>query len=260
MAVSKGYETVFDGRGKRLLQGPDQVYKASDGRLIVYEAKGGSSQLGHAYGYPQGSSEWAVESAKRVLRSPKAGLEERAAAREILEAAARGKLAIHVVRTNHVLGEPTTTVLEQSSEITRNASRLARSALTGDAKSAADVGLAADTELAAGTAFGTGMRLGTIVGRGLFVVNVAATGALTYRDIQRFNSGEIGAADLAIKVPLHGTNLGLAYIIAFTDPEPVSKTLAVIALFVVVAVDAAHDKIIDSQGANSPTIVGQHRS
>jgi hypothetical protein len=129
MARANGYDTVYDGFGRMLPQGPDMVYRASDGRLIVYEAKGGSAPLGHGYGYPQGTSEWAVESAKRVLRSSKATLAEKKAALAVLEAATKGKLEVHAVRTGHVLGHPTSVVLEKVAKSTDDAARLARTAL-----------------------------------------------------------------------------------------------------------------------------------
>lgn len=129
MAKAKGYVVVFDGTERTLPQGPDQVYRTADGRVIVYEAKGGSGQLGHAYGHAQGTSEWAVESAKRVLRSPNAGKAEQAASREILEAAARGQVEVHVIRTGHVLGEPSVAMLEAATKTTTDASGLARLAL-----------------------------------------------------------------------------------------------------------------------------------
>lgn len=129
MAKAKGYETLFDGVDRLLPQGPDQVYRAADGRVIVYEAKGGTGQLGHAYGHPQGSPEWAVESAKRVLKSSKAGPAERAAAKEILKAAAEGRLEVHIIRTKHVLGEPTVTVLEGVAKTTDKAMQMARTAI-----------------------------------------------------------------------------------------------------------------------------------
>ena len=49
----------------------------SDGSLVVIEAKGGSSQLGHGYGHPQGSPSWAVEAAQRIAKSPAATAIER---------------------------------------------------------------------------------------------------------------------------------------------------------------------------------------
>lgn len=139
MARSKGFETLYDGLKKALPQGPDQVYQARDGRVIVYEAKGGSGQLGYAYGYLQGSPEWAVESAKRVLRSTKGGPAERAAAQKILEAAAEGRLEVHVIRTKHILGEPTVSVLEQSTKSSNKVSRMAREALDELSRSVAGV-------------------------------------------------------------------------------------------------------------------------
>ena len=129
MAKSKGYEPIFDGFDKAIPQGPDQVYRAGDGVVHVFEAKGGSGQLGHAYGYPQGSAEWAVESAKRVLRSAKATRQQETAAQEILQAASKGNLEVHVVRTSHVLGEPTAAVLEQSVKTSEKAISLAKEAL-----------------------------------------------------------------------------------------------------------------------------------
>ncbi len=129
MAKKQGLKPLMNGLGKTLPQGPDQVYRAADGVVHVFEAKGGSSQIGRAYGYPQGSSEWAVKSAERVFRSGKATAAERQAAKAILDAAAKGKLEVHVVRTSHVLGEPTTTVVQQSVRCTDDAARLAQSAL-----------------------------------------------------------------------------------------------------------------------------------
>lgn len=128
-AKSKGYEVIMDGTGKTLSQGPDQVYRALDGTVHVLEAKGGSGQLGHAYGYPQGSSEWAVESAKRVLASPMASATEKDAAEAILQAAKEGRLYVDVIRTSHVLGEPVAAVLEQSVHSTEGASSIASAAL-----------------------------------------------------------------------------------------------------------------------------------
>lgn len=128
-AKSKGYTTLYDGLQSKISQGPDQVYRALDGRVIVFEAKGGTGQLGHAYGHAQGTSEWAVESAKRVFTSPKVGAVEKAAAQEILKAAAQGTLHVHVIRTSHVLGEPVAAVLESVAATSDDATRLARAAL-----------------------------------------------------------------------------------------------------------------------------------
>lgn len=124
-AKSKGFEPIMDGTAKALAQGPDQVYRATDGAIHVFEAKGGSGQLGYAYGYPQGSAEWAVESAKRVLRCANSSAGEKEAAAAILDAAKAGRLYVDVIRTSHVLGEPVAAVLEQSVRGSESAAALA---------------------------------------------------------------------------------------------------------------------------------------
>lgn len=128
-ARSQGWAPIHDGTDRTMIHGPDQVYRSADGAVHVVEAKGGSGQLGQGYGHVQGSTEWAVESAKRVLSNPAASTAERESARAVLEAASRGNLTVHVVRTSHVLGEPAATVLEQTVTCTDDASRLAQTAL-----------------------------------------------------------------------------------------------------------------------------------
>ena len=206
MAKAKGFESLYDGVGRTLPQGPDQVYRATDGRVIVYEAKGGSGQLGHAYGHPQGSTEWAVESAKRVLRSANAGKVEQEAARKILEAAAQGRLEVHVIRTKHVLGEPTAAVLEGVTKSTENAAQLARSALDDIVRAGANV---TDDVARAGIAMERGAIAGVndaaraaghassvkVASKALVVVGVAVDASVRVNDAvvveQRFAEGKI---------------------------------------------------------------------
>lgn len=135
-AKAKGWATVYDGKSWSMVHGPDQVYRAADGTVHMIEAKGGSSQLGKGYGHPQGSSEWAVESAKRVLGSATATEAERLGAQAVIEAATNGKLEVHVVRTTHTLGEPHVAKLEQTTKCSEQASRAAREAIAVAAKSA----------------------------------------------------------------------------------------------------------------------------
>jgi hypothetical protein len=135
-AKAKGWTTVYDGTSWSLVHGPDQVYRAADDTIHMIEAKGGSSQLGKGYGHPQGSSEWAVESAKRVLGSATATEAERLGARAVIEAAANGTLEVHVVRTTHTLGEPHVAKLEQTTKCSEQASKAARETLAVAAKSA----------------------------------------------------------------------------------------------------------------------------
>lgn len=113
-AEKRGYQPIFDGKGRILRQGPDQVYlDPRTGEIVVIEAKGGTSPLGRGYGYEQGTRAWAVKSAEQVLHSPNASSGERKAAVEIICAARQGKLRVEVVRTSHVLGRPGAAVLEK---------------------------------------------------------------------------------------------------------------------------------------------------
>jgi hypothetical protein len=135
-AKAKGWTTVYDGKSWSMVHGPDQVYRAANDTIHMIEAKGGSGQLGTGYGHLQGSSEWAVESAKRVLRSQTATEAERRGAQAVVDAAANGKFEVHVVRTTHTLGEPHVAKLEQTTKCSEQASKAAREALTAMSKSA----------------------------------------------------------------------------------------------------------------------------
>jgi hypothetical protein len=128
-AKSRGWMTIFDGFEKGIAQGPDQVYMAADGLVHVVEAKGGTGQLGHAYGHQQGSSEWAVESARSTLQRPAATTTQKAAAKWILDAAKDGRLQVHVIRTSHTLGIPDAPSLERSLLVSSEAKKLALSGL-----------------------------------------------------------------------------------------------------------------------------------
>lgn len=81
------------------------------------------------YGYRQGTPEWAVKAAEKTLGNHAATEVEKAAARSVLNAASEGKLSVHVIRTEHVLGKPTRTVWESMSKCTWEAENLAKSAL-----------------------------------------------------------------------------------------------------------------------------------
>ena len=69
-ARQRGWQPLFDGTTRTLTQGRDQVWRSADGVIHVIEAKGGGSRLNNAYGYRQGTPEWAVRSAARVCGSP----------------------------------------------------------------------------------------------------------------------------------------------------------------------------------------------
>lgn len=195
-ARSKGWKVVFDGTNRAIPQGLDQVYRAADGTIHAIEAKGGSSQLGHAYGHPQGSSEWAVESAKRVMRSLGASAGEKDAADTVLKAAAQGKLSVHVVRTSHVLGEPRAAVLIQSVRSSEGAGRAAQSAIDDIARASTKVVDDAARVGATGTTATTSLK---IVGKGAVVVGVLVDGGLRVSDgfetERKFSAGEISVQE-----------------------------------------------------------------
>ena len=139
-----------------------------------------------------------------MARSGKAGSAEKAAAEVVLKAATQGRLEVHVVRTKHILGEPTAVVLERSMGSTTNAARLATSALDELARSAttgtraATSGaetVASATEGAARATQPVAKVLGTVA-KGAVVVGVAADIGLrvhTGAEIEgRFARGELG--------------------------------------------------------------------
>ena len=125
-AAQKGWEQILVQGDKGRVQGFDQVYRSADGILHVVEAKGGTSPLGHGYGYSQGTPEWAVEAAKKTLKNHMATEAEKRAARMVLEAAAEGKLNVHVVRTPHVQGKPGLTIVESMTKSTPKSIALAK--------------------------------------------------------------------------------------------------------------------------------------
>ena len=131
LAAKKGYRPMLTGEQKTVRQGFDQVYQAPDGRVVVVEAKGGSSPLGRGYGAEQGTSEWAVKAARETLRNGKASAAEQNAARSVLDAAEQGNLAVEVIRTRHVLGEPVVAVQESSATVSAAERELARGILHG---------------------------------------------------------------------------------------------------------------------------------
>lgn len=185
-AKSKGWKAIFDGTNRAIPQGLDQVYSAADETIHVIEAKGGSSQLGHAYGHTQGSSEWAVESAKRMMRSPNTSAAEKAAAETVLKAAAQGKLTVHVVRTSHVLGEPTAAVLQQTLHSSDDAARAAQFAIDDIARVSSqvvdDAARAVDDAArvaATSTAATTSLKT---VAKGTVIVGVLIDGGLRVND------------------------------------------------------------------------------
>jgi len=175
MAKRLGLQPIYDGLDRTIPQGPDQVYRGSNGRTIVYEAKGGGSPLSRAYGHAQGSPEWAVKSAERLLKSSYTSQLEKGAARQIIDAAANQKLDVHVVRTQHTLGLPMSAVIEAQSATTRSAGKLAKQVLAS---------LPQSSQAAATAKAGSGTKG---VFRGLAVVGVAVDANDRIRNIRDAN-------------------------------------------------------------------------
>jgi hypothetical protein len=125
-AATKGWVSILEQSDKGIQQGFDQVYRSSDGMVHVVEAKGGTSPIGTGYGHPQGTSEWAVGAAKATLKNHAVTETEKQAAQVVIEAAAKGKLNVHVIRTPHVLGEAGIPILKSMEKTSPEAIRLAK--------------------------------------------------------------------------------------------------------------------------------------
>mgnify|MGYP000468806748 CR=1 FL=1 len=192
LARKEGWRPLLLRAQKNLRIGPDQIYEAANGKIIVVEAKGGSSPLNSGYGHLQGTPEHAVEGAKRLLQSPSASEGEKAAARKILEAASDGKLEVRVIRTRHVLGKPMEVVVESIENTAPKTAKLAGEYLEQAAQKA--VPKVADRTLrAAGPAFRYGGRTLGLAAAPLVVGGVALMeGSHTERQYQ---AGEIAAQE-----------------------------------------------------------------
>jgi hypothetical protein len=203
-AAKKGWQPLLDGTSRTGRQGPDQVYRSADGAIHVVEAKGGSGQLGNAYGFQQGTCEWAVKSTERMARNPTASAAEKNAAEAVLRAAAEGRLQVHVVRTSHLLGEPIAAVLQQSLSSTDEAARLARTAIeissratgsTSEGMGAAIGRVAKAPADVASAAAGASTSTFRTAAKGAIVVGVLVDGGFRVRDVieieRKFGNGEI---------------------------------------------------------------------
>ena len=97
------------------------------------------SPLGHSFGYIQGTPENAVKSAEFVLRNSKASVSEQQAARVVLHAATERKLQVHVVQTQHVLGEPKSARLDRTLAASDDTARLGRQVIEDLARKGVEV-------------------------------------------------------------------------------------------------------------------------
>lgn len=113
-ASTVGYQPLHRGPPRRGM-GFDLPPFRDGNRIVVVEAKGGSSPLKMYRGQTQGTIEYTKEVAEWTLRSPVTSAEEKKAAEEVLKAAKEGRLYVEVVQTEHVQGKPGLTRVERIS-------------------------------------------------------------------------------------------------------------------------------------------------
>ena len=127
-----------------------------------------------------------------MLRSQNASAAEKTAAEAVLKAAAQGKLSVHVVRTSHVLGEPTAAVLQQSVKVSEVARKIAQTAVGG--VTTATLQTADDAVRVAANTTSTATAL-KVVANGAVIAGVAIDGGLRIQNgietERKFASGEI---------------------------------------------------------------------
>jgi hypothetical protein len=80
--------------------------------------------------------------------------------------------------------------------------------------------------------------------KGFYIIDVATTGYLEYRDIDRYLRGDIGGDRLAAKSGIRVCQVSLATY-SLLSPEPVSKMVTGAVVVVILAVDVATDVIYD---------------
>lgn len=97
----QGYKPLLKHTEKQYRHGWDQVWFDEQAREIVcIEAKGGAGRLRPG----QETIEHAIDSARRILYSPRATARERKAAQLVLEYAEQGRLRVEVVHTSRAGG------------------------------------------------------------------------------------------------------------------------------------------------------------
>ena len=134
-ARNRGWESILTKADKSTghPQGFDQVWRSSDGKIHVVEAKGGESYLSTGKSGTQGTTEWCVKVAEKTLKNHAATEAEKSAARTVIEAASKGKLDIYVVQTPHIQGSAGSAMCKGVEECTEEATRLARNLLSRNA-------------------------------------------------------------------------------------------------------------------------------
>jgi len=199
-AASRGYRPILAPLQKTYPQGFDQVYLAPNGQVVVFEIKGGTAHLNRGYGYIQGTPEWAVEGAARILRSTRCSPAERAAALRVLQAARDKSLRVEVVRTRHALGRPGTPQAVKVNKATDQAARLADRRLKE-----MDPRLKAEASAVAGNGW---VRFAKRGGKVLLITTVIS-GAINGASYWR---GDITAQDALTNVAVDDASAGTAWL------------------------------------------------
>ncbi len=116
----RGYKPLLKHTEKQYLHGWDQVwFDAKRREVVCIEAKGGAGRLRPG----QETIDHAIQSAKRMLRSPKATARERKAAQLVLEYAERGRLRVEVIHTPKAGARPKLVRVKQASRYDRQLAR-----------------------------------------------------------------------------------------------------------------------------------------
>lgn len=226
LARQQKWNPLLTQNDKFVRQGFDQVYRRGP-KIIVVEAKGGSSQLGCGYGHPQGTREWAVGAAERTISNNNASVIERKVADQVLRAHQRGRLEVYTVRTEHVLGKPTQTFIEYSAsgKIPEH-----RAVTHGTAR------------VTAKTASGAAKMSNMMFARGVGLADVAYSGYRLRNTVSRryeFDDGIFYA-----KTGVQGTTLTLG-LTALAAPELFATKVTAIALLTTSAALVATDIFLD---------------
>ncbi len=199
-AEAQGYQPVLSPVQKTYPQGFYQVYVAPGGTTVVVEAKGGTAPINRGYGHIQGTPEWAVEGAARILRSGRASPAERAAALRVLQAARDKSLRVEVVRTPHNLGRPGAPKAVKVYQSTGQAAKLADTRLKE-----LDSGIKAEASAVAGNSWARFARRGGQV----LLITTVVSGSINAAAYWR---GDITAQDALIKVVLDDASVGTSWL------------------------------------------------
>ena len=126
LAKKLGMKPIMTKKDKSIghPQGYDQVHRTRDGRIALFEAKGGDSYRSMTKYGMQGSPEWAAKVAEKTQKNRAATVIEKSAAKLVEGAKKNGTLDIYLAQTEHVQGNPGQTYLKQLYGKTTTSSRI----------------------------------------------------------------------------------------------------------------------------------------